>query len=58
MNEEPCDYFKEHGEHDYRFSNFCGVKVCSECGDHKGLARCYCGWNLEAGERLPDDVEY
>lgn len=32
-------------EHDYRFSTYCGAHVCDECGDHKGLARCYCGWS-------------
>jgi hypothetical protein len=29
----------------YQFSRFCGAKVCIGCGDHKGLARCYCGWS-------------
>jgi hypothetical protein len=26
-------------------SRYCGVRVCDECGRHKGLARCYCGWS-------------
>lgn len=42
--------------HSYTFSAYCGVEVCDKCGDHKGLARCYCGWNLAAGERLEDDT--
>jgi len=42
--------------HDYEFSTFCGAHVCEKCGDHRGLARCYCGWGLEPGERLPDDI--
>lgn len=31
------------------FSRYCGVKVCSNCDYHKGLARCYCGWSLSGG---------
>lgn len=31
--------------HEYSFRNFCGVEVCQICGQHKGLAGCYCGWN-------------
>ena len=30
----------------YHWNNYCGAYVCSECGHHRGLARCYCGWNL------------
>lgn len=43
----------------------CGADVCDKCRDHKGLARCYCGWSLsggngyteliEAGETIEDD---
>jgi hypothetical protein len=29
----------------YQASRHCGVRVCDDCGDHKGLARCYCGWS-------------
>jgi len=43
-------------EHNYRWSKYCGADVCSKCGDHKGLARCFCGWNLSRGERLEDDI--
>lgn len=32
-------------KHEYRFSRYCGAQVCDHCGDHKGLARCYCGWS-------------
>jgi hypothetical protein len=42
--------------HQYEFRNYCGARVCRECGDHKGLARCYCGWGLMPGERLEDDI--
>jgi len=43
-------------QHHYEFRNYCGAYVCHECGDHKGLARCYCGWGLMHGERLEDDI--
>jgi len=29
----------------YSFSRYCGCYVCDVCGDHYGLARCYCGWS-------------
>lgn len=32
-------------KHDYQLSRYCGAHVCHKCGDHKGLARCYCGWS-------------
>ena len=40
-------------KHEYHWSRYCGAKVC-DCGDHEGLARCYCGW--PSGEKLEDDV--
>jgi hypothetical protein len=43
--ELPCD----RGDHEYRFSPHCGAKVCDECNDHEGLARCYCGWARDGG---------
>lgn len=46
-------------------SRSCGVHVCDNCGNHNGLARCFCGWSLsggdgyreliEMGERIDDD---
>lgn len=39
-------------EHDYQFSDYCGCYVCSTCDDHKGLARCFCGWGLASGESM------
>lgn len=33
----------------YQRNNSCGAKVCDECGDHKGLERCYCGWAADGG---------
>ena len=40
--------------HEYFFSRYCGASVCDKCGDHRGLARCYCGW--PHGEKLEDDI--
>jgi hypothetical protein len=55
-------------EHDYQFSRGCGAYVCYDCDDHKGLARCYCGWAanggngyqelLEMGEVIEPDDDY
>lgn len=49
----------------YSLNRYCGAKVCSACGDHKGLARCYCGWSrsgrngraelIEMGETIGDE---
>lgn len=44
--------------HDYQLAPGCGAWVCTACNKHKGLARCYCGWNLQPGEVLEDDVPY
>ncbi len=52
-------------KHEYDFSIYCGADVCYDCGDHKGLARCYCGWSqsgsdgyrelIEMGEQIEED---
>lgn len=53
-------------EHSYEFVDYCGAHVCTECGDHRGLARCYCGWSqtdpgrgreelIEMGETIGDE---
>lgn len=34
----------------YFFANYCGAKVCVDCGNHKGLARCFCGWSASGGD--------
>jgi hypothetical protein len=34
---------------EYCFNRYCGCMVCGECDDHRGLARCYCGWSLSGG---------
>jgi hypothetical protein len=35
--------------HAYEFDGGCGAQICYDCGDHQGLARCYCGWALDGG---------
>ena len=52
-------------QHQYKFRDYCGAKVCDGCSDHEGLARCYCGWAasggdgwrelFEMGEQIDDD---
>lgn len=54
-------------KHDWEFSKNCGAHVCTICGAHahvrydgtvsQELARCYCGYGLQPGERLEDDVD-
>ena len=34
----------------YWWRRYCGAYVCDRCGDHKGLARCFCGWHKGQGE--------
>jgi hypothetical protein len=36
--------------HQYEFQRYCGARVCSVCEDHKGLARCFCGWAESGGD--------
>ncbi len=33
---------------EFHFNNYCGAHVCTGCGQHKGLARCFCGWSQTA----------
>ena len=32
-----------------QFVNYCGARVCPDCGHHNGLTRCYCGWSESGG---------
>ena len=43
----------------YFWSKYCGAYVCQQCGNHKGLVRCFCGWKCQIGihEEPFDDVE-
>jgi hypothetical protein len=40
-----------------RFSRYCGAWVCDECGQHQGLARCYCGWSLTSDNGRTELIE-
>jgi hypothetical protein len=28
------------------FNRNCAADICCKCGNHLGLARCFCGWSL------------
>jgi len=44
-------------KHDYEFRTDCGADVCWDCSDHKGLARCYCGWSMNNGNGYRQLIE-
>jgi hypothetical protein len=35
---------------EFFMSRTCGAKVCEECDNHKGLARCFCGWSISGND--------
>jgi hypothetical protein len=39
------------------FSSSCGAYVCYQCGNHKGLAKCYCGWSASGGDGYRQLIE-
>lgn len=52
---------------EFDFSSYCGAYVCDDCGNHRGLERCYCGWSktapgqgrtelIEMGETIEEDT--
>lgn len=44
--------------HTERFaSRSCGANICVVCGDHQGLARCFCGWSASGGDGYRELVE-
>lgn len=45
-------------EHRYYFNQYCGIEVCEECGYHKGLARCFCGWSISGRDGYTELLEY
>jgi len=53
---EFIDMAQNECDHDYKWNKKCGAEVCSKCNEHRGLAKCFCGWNLQDGERLEDDI--
>ena len=42
-------HMEDKHDHEYVFFNTCGANVCLDCNDHKGLARCFCGWATDGG---------
>ena len=50
VKEPPDDEEEEYlHSHEYHFQSYCGAYVCWDCDDHRGLARCYCGWAASGG---------
>ena len=43
--------------HDYPFDRRCGAHTCIHCDDHRGLARCYCGWSQSGRDGRQELVE-
>lgn len=50
----------------FEFSRYCGALVCTDCDNHRTMARCFCGWSssgrngraelIEDGETIePED---
>ncbi len=39
------------------YSAYCGAHICMTCGNHMGLARCYCGWAASGGDGRKELVE-
>lgn len=50
------DALQDRHVHRYTFNRSCGANVC-ECGDHKGLARCFCGWSRSGGDGYRELIE-
>lgn len=44
-------------QHQYEFNRACGAHVCVECGDHRGLDRCFCGWARSGGDGIKELIE-
>lgn len=45
------------GHLNWHWSDHCGAWVCDTCDDHKGLARCYCGWAADGGDGRRELIE-
>ena len=41
----------------FHFRAYCGCEVCDKCGQHKGLAQCYCGWKAGGGHASYADFD-
>ncbi len=61
------DKMREEGphEHSYEFNEHCAAYVCTvfdpdtgkRCVEHKGLARCWCGWSETSPGRGQQELE-
>ena len=45
-----CQCVGCNAEREHELSRTCGAWICAECGHHKGLARCFCGWAEDGGD--------
>lgn len=45
------------GSTEVDWSRECGCKVCWQCGNHLGLARCFCGWSESGGDGRAELIE-
>jgi hypothetical protein len=43
--------------HDYPFDRRSEAHACIHCDDHRGLARCYCGWSQSGRDGRQELVE-
>ena len=43
-------------KHYFEMDRECGVQVCVLCGEHKGLARCFCGWSKTSPGRGREEL--
>lgn len=41
----------------FEFVRFCAANICDNCNNHKGLARCYCGWSETGGNGYQELLE-
>lgn len=39
------------------FTQYCGAKVCNDCNNHLGYARCYCGWSESGGNGYQELID-
>ena len=50
------DRFSAH-EYPAKMDSYCGAYICIRCGDHRRLARCYCGWSVSGGDGLRELID-
>ena len=52
---KPCDKTGCDGE--AYGVRYCGAYVCTKCGKHHGLTRCFCGWSEYGGDGRAELIE-